>query len=52
MVFYSQDYNYGWNGNMKGGGETCPDGVYVWKLNYTDGLGRSQKANGHLTLIR
>ena len=52
MVFYSQDYKYGWNGNMKGGGETCPDGVYVWKLNYTDGLGRSQKANGHLTLIR
>ncbi len=52
MVFRSEDYHYGWNGNMNGNKESCPDGTYVWKIRYTDGLGRYQTANGHVTLIR
>jgi len=52
MVFRTEDYNYGWNGSWNGNGDTCPDGVYVWKINYTDALGRSQKETGYLTLIR
>ncbi|MFZ4399073.1 MAG: PKD domain-containing protein [Bacteroidales bacterium] len=50
MVFHTEDYNNGWNGSRNG--EICPDGVYIWKINYTDALGRSQKETGHLTLIR
>lgn len=52
MVFHSEDYNYGWNGSMYGNKEACPDGTYVWKIRYTDGLGRYQTAYGHVTLIR
>jgi gliding motility-associated-like protein len=52
MVFHSEDYNYGWNGSMNGNKDSCPDGTYVWKIRYTDGFGRFQTANGHVTLIR
>jgi gliding motility-associated-like protein len=52
MVFFSEDYNYGWNGSWNNNGDLCPDGVYIWKINYTDASGRSQKETGHLTLIR
>ena len=50
MIFYSEDYNNGWNGTWNG--DDCPDGVYVWKINYTDALGLSQKETGCVTLVR
>lgn len=34
------------------GGADAPDGVYVWKLQVTDGQGWSYKAFGHVVLLR
>ncbi len=52
MVFYTNDYNTGWNGSYNGNANICYDGVYVWKINYTDALGRSQMEIGRVTLIK
>jgi len=52
IVFQTEDYKNGWNGNRNGNGDYCPDGVYVWKINYTDAFGLSKIETGHLTLIR
>jgi gliding motility-associated-like protein len=40
----------GWDGTYEG--MLCPDGVYTWKLNYTDNQERKYQLTGHVTLIR
>lgn len=50
LLFRSEDQNYGWDGTYKG--KACPLGVYVWKINYRDLMGREGTLLGHVTLLR
>jgi len=52
LVFKSNSYEGGWNGISQNSGTICPEGVYVWRVTYTDGMGRTNKATGYVTLIK
>ncbi len=52
LIYSTKDYNKGWDGTYKDTGSLCPEGVYVWRVTYTDGMGRLNKATGHVTLIK
>jgi gliding motility-associated-like protein len=42
--------NNGWNGQFKG--ETCPQGLYTWKLSYNDFNEQPEIKVGHLMILR
>jgi len=52
LVFTTNNYEGGWDGKYQNSGTLCPEGVYVWRVTYTDGMGRTNKATGHVTLIK
>ena len=49
-VYDSRDPNPGWDGTYKG--LSCPEGVYVYLLNFTGLDGNSHQKRGTITLIR
>jgi len=40
-----------WNGT-RGDDTVCPQGVYAYRIDYTDGLGKRQTILGHINLVR
>lgn len=50
VVFESFDFKGSWDGTY--GGIICPDGVYVWKIKYTDVSNNEGELTGHVTLLR
>lgn len=52
MLFETQDYREGWNGQRSNTGEYAPPGVYAYIVKYIDEKGQEQTARGHCTLIR
>lgn len=50
LVFSSKDiYETKWNGFYKE--EKCKTDVYTWKLNVTDGKGRTHEKTGHVNIL-
>jgi hypothetical protein len=55
QVFYSNDANIGWNGNMNNvdaGGVPCQQDVYIYQVNATSFSGKAYKYSGSVTLLR
>lgn len=52
LVFESNDPEEGWNGKVNNAGKNSPQGVYVYKVVYTDPRGNKKMLDGHLTLLR
>lgn len=51
IVFESSDPDFMWNGTSKNS-EECSDGVYFYRINYSDMCGEKYKLDGSFTLIR
>ena len=51
-VFYSQDFNQGWNGRKSNVGGILEMGVYVYKINLKDWKGLEHEYIGHITMIK
>ncbi len=51
QVFYSNNINVGWDGTAKGG-NICPEGTYVYKINVTDAQDLTHSYVGEVTLIK
>ncbi len=49
QVYYTEDQNAGWDGQIKG--KNGQEGVYVWLIEYNDGI-EDQILSGGVTLIR
>lgn len=50
LIFESEDMDIGWDGKYKG--KFCQDGVYVWKIVYSDAQGTKKALHGHVVLLR
>jgi gliding motility-associated-like protein len=50
IVFVTNDTEGSWNGYY--GGKLAQDGVYVWKIHYTDLNGERELMVGHVSLLR
>ena len=49
-LFYSNDINIGWDGMVNG--NLSQTGTYVWKVNYTDTVGKQGELYGTVTLLK
>jgi gliding motility-associated-like protein len=49
-IFVSNSLHQGWNGTF--GGQNCPLGVYVWKIDYEELSGKGGTLIGHVNLLR
>jgi gliding motility-associated-like protein len=49
-VFYSDNINKGWNGNVAG--QPAPTDVYVWTISYRNYVGVVKTESGNVTLLR
>ena len=52
MVYETDDPVQGWNGTDNNNGLPSPQGVYVYKVVYTDPRGERKMLEGHVTLLR
>jgi gliding motility-associated-like protein len=52
VVFESKDPAVGWNGTWKKDGRPVEEGVYVYRIFYTDNMLQKYQLMGHVTLIR
>ena len=50
VIFESFNLEYGWDGTYQG--KMCPDGVYIFVLNWKDYKGARRSRHGHITLLR
>ncbi|NQU88748.1 MAG: gliding motility-associated C-terminal domain-containing protein, partial [Mariniphaga sp.] len=53
LIFESKNISFGWNGTFKG--KPCPQGVYVYKVEYSlsaSSTGQSETKMGTVVLIR
>ena len=50
ILFESYNPNYGWDGTY--GGKICQDGVYIYKIEWTDKKNYSYLRHGHIVLIK
>ena len=50
LIFVSNSVDTHWDGTYAG--EKSPDGIYVWKIKYTDLNGLSYDLIGHVALLR
>ena len=48
IVFESEDTSIGWDGTFKG--NSCINGVYVWKIKASSFNGSTKELNGHILL--
>jgi len=51
LVFQTSDYSVGWNGNDSQGG-TCPEGVYIYRIEYTNSKNEKVVKNGAVVVFR
>jgi len=52
MVFQTDDLFRGWNGNYYNNGSQLPQGLYAYRIRYTEFSGRKKEVLGHLMLVR
>ena len=53
LIFETHDVTRGWNGKYGEDGDYCQDGMYVWKILYTDTVNhRNESKTGHVILLR
>ena len=52
LIFYTEDYQQGWNGVPRNGTEVAQIDVYVWKVKLNDLRGNPHKYIGHVTLLK
>jgi gliding motility-associated-like protein len=52
LIFSTDDFRIGWNGQRNNTGEVAPPGVYAYLIEYVDPLGDRKTIKGHCTLIR
>lgn len=52
LIFETDDALTGWNGTMNNTGQDCPQGVYVYQIEYLAPRGETKKLEGHCTLVR
>ena len=52
VVFYTQDPNQGWNGQLNNSGEALPVGVYTFAIYVRDLNDEFAEKKGYITLIR
>lgn len=50
LIYESEDFESGWDGTYKG--LPSPDGVYVWKIIYSDFELNTKQLHGHVVLLR
>lgn len=51
-IFSSKEFKKGWDGTAKGGSTSVEQGVYVYKIQVYDLMGKKHSFVGHVTLIR
>ncbi len=51
-IFTSNNFRKGWDGTVKGGSKTAPQGVYTYKMMVKDIQGNKHPKIGHVTVIR
>lgn len=52
LIFQTDDPELAWNGQKNNNGAPSPNGVYVYKIQYTEPRGAVQNLKGFVTLIR
>ncbi len=53
VVFESFDVDVGWNGKYGIEGKECPDGMYIWKIQFKEnGIDKQYEINGHVLLTK
>ena len=52
LIFYSEDPEEKWVGNVKGGGHYAPDGLYAWEVKARSYGGRSLSIQGSVQIVR
>jgi gliding motility-associated-like protein len=53
MIFYSNDIEKSWDGRIQGkGGDIVQEDVYVWKVRFSDFLGRKHEYKGTVSVIK
>jgi gliding motility-associated-like protein len=52
LIFSTDDFRVGWNGQRNNTGEVAPPGVYAYLIEYIDPLSERKTIKGHCTLIR
>ena len=50
FIFGTNDFNVGWDGEIRG--KPADPGVYTWVLKYKNSLGKVEVKTGNVTLIR
>lgn len=50
IIFETNDINQGWDGTYNG--KLCPDGTYIWKIEYTETSGYEGSMVGHVNLLK
>ena len=50
VMFESNEITVGWNGFFKN--KECSEGVYFWKVDFSDNYGNDSMIHGNLTLVR
>lgn len=50
IIFQTNDINAGWDGRRND--KLCPEEVYVWQIEFTDGSGKSFERRGFVTLLK
>jgi large repetitive protein len=51
-IFTSNNFRKGWDGTVKGGSKSAPQGVYTYKMMVKDIMGNKHPKVGHVTVIR
>jgi gliding motility-associated-like protein len=53
LIFESMNHEIGWDGTYKATEGTCPDGVYVWMIEFkTTSTDARKKIQGHVILMK
>jgi gliding motility-associated-like protein len=52
LLFYTDDFNKGWNGTVNNGSTICQQDTYVYMIEATDNLGQQHKYIGKVTLLK
>ncbi len=52
LVYETEDPRSAWDGTVMNRGKLCPDGVYVYTVQYADSRGRPRQLKGQLHLLR
>jgi gliding motility-associated-like protein len=52
LIFETDDYLVGWNGQRNNSGEYAPPGMYSFIVKFTNNFGKPEVSKGHITVLR